>query len=112
MKTPKRHSDTPDLIDKRDCARWKRKNRIAQLKRSLEKYKDGAHLYGSVGAAYRRLQGLVKPGKKGTITEWLAYMRELQRVQEYINNAIANTAFYVAEIAEREQQARKELNNG
>lgn len=112
MKTPKRHSDTPDLIDKRDCARWKRKNRIAQLKRSLEKYKDGAHLYGSVGAAYRRLQGLVKPGKKGTIKQWLHYMRELQRIQEHITCAISNAGINVAAVAERKEKARKEKNNG
>ena len=35
MKTQKRHSDTPDIIDKRDLARWKRKNRTAQLKRTI-----------------------------------------------------------------------------
>ena len=86
----------PPLYD----ARWKRKNRVKQLKRSLKKYKHGTHLYGYVGAAYRRLQGVVKPSMKSPITEWLAYMRELQRVQEHVNHAIANAAVYVAEMAE------------
>ena len=40
MKTPKRHSDTPDLIDKRDCARWKRKNRVKQLKRTISRLEN------------------------------------------------------------------------
>ena len=35
MKTHKRCSDTPEYIDKRDCARWKRKNRTASHKRTI-----------------------------------------------------------------------------
>ena len=88
--------------------RWKRKNRVKQLKRSLEKYKYGMHLRGDVGAAYRRLQCLVHPGSKATLAEWLTFMRELQHVQTRIQDAIANATYYVKAMAEREAKERKE----
>lgn len=91
-----------------DRARWKRKNRIAQLKRSLEKYKYGTHLSGSVAAAYRQLQCLVRPGKTATIAEWANYLKELRRIQEHISCAIANTAIVLAFDAKRKVKERKE----
>jgi hypothetical protein len=90
------------------CERWKRKNRMKQLKRSLEKYKDGTHLSGSVAAAYRRLQRAVRPGKHATITEWAKYLQELRRIQEHITHAISNTAILLAYDAERKVKDRKE----
>jgi hypothetical protein len=89
-------------------ARRKRKNRVKQLKRSLEKYKYGTHLSGSVGAAYRQLQCLVRPGKTATIAEWANYLKELRQIQEHITCAIANTAIILAYDAERKVKERKE----
>lgn len=116
MKTPKRNYFafapldmyvTPGTANKLST-RWRRKNRIAQLKRSLEKYKDGTHLYGSVGAAYRQLQSLVRPGKKATIAKWANYLNELRQIQEHITHAISNTAILLAYDAERKVKDRKE----
>ena len=91
-----------------DRARWKRKNRVKQLKRSLEKYKHGTHLSGSVAAAYRRLQSLVRPGKHATIAKWANYLHELRIIQERITDAITNTAIHLAYDAERKVKDRKE----
>ena len=92
-------------------ARWKRKNRIAQLKRSLEKYKYGTHLSGSVAAAYRRLQCLARPGKNAAIVDWANYLNELRRIQEHLSFAISNTALCLAFDAERKVKGRKEQGN-
>lgn len=89
-------------------ARRKRKNKIAQLKRSLEKYKDGTHLSGAVGAAYRRLQSLVRPGRHATIAKWANYLQELRIIQERITEAIASAAINLAYDAERKVKDRKE----
>ena len=113
MKTPKRYPATMSVYATRDelrqdRARWKRKNRIAQLKRSLEKYKHGTHLSGSVAAAYRRLQCVVRPGKNATLAEWANYLHELRRIQEHITDAITNTAIHLAYDAERKVKDRKD----
>lgn len=121
MKTPKRDYKTPANQLAQDIepdffavnydsqkARWKRKNRVKQLKRSLEKYKYGIHLSGSVAAAYRRLQRLVIPDKNATIAEWANYLNELRRCQEHIACAIATAALNLAYDAERKAKARKE----
>lgn len=116
MKTPKRNYFayapldmyvTPGTANKLS-ARWKRKNRTAQLKLSLEKYKYGTHLSGSVAAAYRRLQCAVRPGKHATPTKWAKYLQELRQIQEHITHAITNTAIILAYDAERKAKLRKE----
>lgn len=123
MKTPKRHYE---LTTMEHCAtervwdrpqeevsaqRWKRKNRVKQLKRSLEKYKYGTHLSGSVAAAYRRLQCVVRPGKNAAIVDWANYLNELRRIQEHLSFAISNTALCLAFDAERKVKERKEQND-
>lgn len=122
MKTPKRdyyyyeHGINPEngdiimepLSTPLYDSRWKRKNRIAQLKRSLEKYKYGTHLSGSVAAAYRQLQCVVRPGKHAALAEWANYLKKLRRIQDHITCAIANTAIVLAYDAERKEKARKE----
>ena len=120
MKPPKRHYE---LTTMEHCAtervwdrpqeevsaqRWKRKNRVKQLKRSLEKYKNGTHLSGSVAAAYRRLQCVVRPGKNAAIVEWAKYLNELRIIQERITDAISNTAIHLAYDAERKVKDRKD----
>lgn len=119
MKTPKRYQNKPIPTMPEDsepdwyainiwCQRAKRKNRIAQLKRSLEKYKYGTHLSGSVAAAYRRLQCLARPGKNAAIVDWANYLNELRRIQDHITDAISNTALCLAFDAERKAKGRKE----
>lgn len=121
MKTPKRDYKTPANQLAQDIepdffavnydsqeARWKRKNRVKQLKRSLEKYKHGTHLSGSVAAAYRRLQCVVRPGEHATLAEWANYLHELRRIQEHITDAISNTAIHLAYDAKRKVKERKE----
>lgn len=93
MKTPKRHSDTPDLIDKRDCARWKRKNRIKQLKRSLRRYKTGDFLFYREKQAYLLLQKLQKPSKKANLATWDNYTLELLEIAKHINIALVDANF-------------------
>lgn len=119
MKTPKRYQNKPIPTMPEDsepdwyvinewCQRAKRKNRIAQLKRSLEKYKDGTHLSVSVAAAYRRLQCAIRPGKHATPTKWAKYLNELRQIQEHITAAITNTAIILAYDAERKAKLGKE----
>lgn len=119
MKTPKRYQNKPIPTMPEDsepdwyainiwCQRAKRKNRIAQLKRSLEKFKYGTHLSGSVAAAYRRLQCVVRPGENATLAEWANYFHELRLIQERITDAITNTAIHLAYDAERKVKGRKE----
>lgn len=88
--------------------RWHRKNRVKQLKRTIEKYKYGTHLSGEVGEAYRRLQHLVRPGRHAAITEWAKYLKELRLIQERITCAITNTAIVLAYDSERKIKERKE----
>lgn len=112
MKTPKRYPATMSVYATRDelrqdRARWKRKNKIAQLKRSLEKYKYGTHLSGSVAAAYRRLQSMVRPGRHAAFTKWANYLNELHQIQEHITCAITNTAILLAYDAERKSKRQK-----
>lgn len=121
MKTPKRYQNKPlpmlpednvvdDWVVETWCARAKRKNKIAQLKRSLEKYKYGTHLSGQVRVAYRQLQSLVRPGKKATIVEWVNYFKVLHRSQEHISHAISNAAIILAYEAERKVKEERRRN--
>lgn len=88
-----------------DRARWKRKNRVAQIKRSLHRYKHGTNLrfYSHEWDAYKRLQDLRKPGKKATPDDWDIYIKELKCIHYHIHQAI--------EQAERDkaQADRKEM---
>ena len=88
-------------------ARWKRKNRIKQLKRSIEKYKYGTHLRGSVLAAYRHLQSLVEPRMNAPISEWVAFIKELQRTQQCLNYGFNYAAGCLAAMAKREAERKK-----
>lgn len=103
MKTPKRYMNKPlpmlpednvvdDWVIEIWCARAKRKNRIAQYKRSLHRYKHGTNLgfYCHEWHAYKRLQDLRKPGKKAKPDDWSRYMKELQQIKLHISHASRN----------------------
>lgn len=118
MKTPKRYMNKPlpmlpednvvdDCVIEAWCARAKRKNKIAQLKRSLGKYKYGTHLSGSVVSAYRRLQCVVRPGRHASVTKWANYLNGLRIIQESITCEITNAAILLAFDAERKEKERK-----
>ena len=92
---------------RQDRARWKRKNRVKQLKRSIEKYKYGTHLRGSVLAAYRHLQTLVEPRMNAPISEWVAFIKELQRTQQCLNYGMNYAAVCLAEIAKRAERKKQ-----
>lgn len=99
MKTPKRvyismGGDTEDAITSRKmkkCARWKRKNRIAQLKRSLTRYKHGTNLpfYCHELHAYLLLQDLTRPSENASVKKWGSYILELSAICAHIEEAIA-----------------------
>lgn len=89
------------------CARAKRKNKIAQLKRSLEKYKYGTHLSSPLAAIYRRLQCVVRPGKHASSIKWANYLNGLRMIQESITCEITNAAILLAFDAERKEKERK-----
>ena len=67
-------------------ARRKRKNRIAQLKRSLERYKEGTMLYDhfDLYIAYRWIQRLKKPGKAADSKSWENYIHKLGAIRGVI----------------------------
>lgn len=122
MKTPKRHYE---LTTMEHCAtervwdrpqeevsaqRWKRKNRIAQLKRSLHRYRDCTNLpfYCHELHAYKLLQGLKKPDKKASVNKWNFYTQRLLDIQSHIMQAIAQASREAGACWEREEQNRRD----
>ena len=82
MKTLKRHSDTPDLIDKRDCARWKRKNRIKQLKNTIAKLSFENNIFKQTfiqnRAFLKRLKAICREPNRSPLHRLTDIDRELQ----------------------------------
>ena len=110
MKTPKRYPATMSVYATRDelrqdRARWKRKNRVKQLKRSLHRYRDCTNLpfYCHELHAYKRLQELKYPGKKATADDWDIHICILKTIHCHIWQAIRKAE------REQEQAKRKEL---
>ena len=87
-------------------ARWKRKNRVRQLKRSLERYKKGTMLYDhfDLYLAYRWLQRLKKPGKAADSKSWKNYIHHL--------GAIRGVLVYARQEAEKALQKALERELG
>lgn len=97
MKTPKRYQDKPIPVMPEDSEpdwyelniwsqRAKRKNRVKQLKHSLERYKAGTMLYDhfDLYLAYRWLQRLKKPGKAADSKSWKNYIYKLGAIRGVI----------------------------
>lgn len=97
---------TPELYE----ARWKRKNRIKQLKRSLERYKKGTNLpcYCHELHAYKLLQELKKPGAKATVNNWNFYTQRLLDIQSHIVQAIAQAGREAGACWEREYNRKEQ----
>lgn len=116
MKTPKRHFElttglhvpTETMWDRPQeevsSQRWKRKNKIKQLKRSLHRYKHGTNLpfYCNELHAYILLQELKKPGKKATCNDWNGYILSLRQIASHIESAITQAAISCGRCLERE----------
>ena len=108
MKTPKRnhkipterqHLDIePDSWEedyKQHATRWKRKNRVAQLKRSLRRYKGGNFLpwYSYERHAYMLIQRLRIPSDNAGCIAHQEYTRKLFEVVHILNQAIEASSF-------------------
>lgn len=91
-------------------ARWKRKNRVKQLKQSLKRYKHGTNLdfYSHELHAYILLQELKKPDKKASANEWSFYTHRLLDIHEHIMQAIAHASRETGAGWEREEQNRRD----
>ena len=91
-------------------ARWKRKNRVRQLKHSLKRYKYGTNLdfYSHELRAYMLLQELKKPDKKADSNKWNFYTRRLLDIQSHIMQAIAQASREAGACREKEEQYRRD----
>lgn len=99
MKTPKRDYKkarlcpaTGDLDEYpvwEEEARWKRKNRVAQLKRSLHRYKHGTNLpfYCHELHAYLLLQALHRPTEKASAKKWESYIQKLSEIIAHLEES-------------------------
>ena len=116
MRTPERHYELTTM-EHSTCSRvwdraqehvsaqrWKRKNRVKQLKRTINKYRDCTNLpfYCHELHAYKRLQELKYPGKKATADDWDIYISFLKTIHCHVWQAIHQ--------AEREQEQAKRKN--
>lgn len=90
-------------------ARWKRKNRIAQLKRSLHRYRDCTNLpfYCHELHAYKLLQELNRPTEKSPAKKWESYVLELSEIIAHLEEA-RSLAHLVKRIKQEEEARRKE----
>ena len=120
MKTPKRKTipglmpedwmfDPPHYASNQ-LTRWKRKNRIAQLKRSLRKYKEGTMLpkLMHIRYAYKWIQELKKPNQNAEVICWHTYLAELKTIRDSINRAVEDAAICLGEAIERENRKEQE----
>ena len=91
-------------------ARWTRKNRIAQLKQSLRKYKEGTMLpkLMHIRLAYKWLQNLKKPKQNAEVICWHTYLSELKAIQGSINRAVEDAATCLGVAIEREDRKETE----
>lgn len=121
MKTPKRHHELTTMEhistervwdhsqEQVNSQRWKRKNRIKQLKRTIQKYKDGTMLpeLSHLRIAYRWLQKLKEPKSGSPISAWQSYLNGIRGVRNMLNIACEDAAvcFGIAlEMEERKEQ--------
>ena len=123
MKTQKRDYKTPanqlaqdiepDFFDadyNAQEARWKRKNRVKQLKRSLRRNKEGAMLYGQYDLylAYRWLQRLKKPNRDADRASWEYYRYKLSAIRGVIVAAQIEVDKVLQKALERENRKEQE----
>ncbi len=122
MKTPKRTPwqwTTAPCENKRgelratiseQCTRWKRKNKIKQLKRSLHRYKHGTMLDGQYDLylAYRWLQRLQKPKEDADSASWENYYYKLGAIRGVLVAAREEVEEALQKALERENRKEQE----
>ena len=122
MKTPKRTYTTCFLEwgdefsgrlssgQQRAYARWKRKNRVKQLKRSLQRYKHGTMLpkLEALRSAYTQLQYLRKPKTTEDWTKWDFYLSQLKVLQDNIQRAIIDASMYYGEALYKSEHRKEQ----
>lgn len=93
-----------------DRARWHRKNRVKQLKRSLERYKYGTMLDGQFDLylAYKWLQRLKMPRKDADSKSWEYYRYKLGAIRGVIVSALMESEELFKKALERENGKEKE----
>lgn len=93
------------------CSRAKRKNRIAQLKRSLAKYKPHTSIApGSFEySAYNELCKLKRPQCDSGSLEWGRYRSSLERVVYCLQQALITAAIEYGASVQREETNREAL---
>lgn len=87
-------------------ARWKRKNRIKQLKRTIQKYKDGTMLpeLSHLKIAYKWLQKLKEPKSGSPISAWQSYLNGIRGVRNMLNIACEEAAKQFGKALEKENR--------
>ena len=78
----------PEKIDAQ-CARWKRKNRVAQLKRTIHKYKTGKGLfraYSYLMSAYAALLKIGELSKDASIAECRGHLIYINSIMQNLHN--------------------------
>lgn len=122
MKTPKRHhklttmehSCTEKVWDysqeQVNSQRWKRKNRIKQLKRTLQKYKKGTMLpeLSYLRIAYNWILKLKEPKSGAPISAWRTYLNGIRGVRNMLNIACEEAAKGVGVALERENRKKQQ----
>lgn len=108
MRTPKRHNGDLPLanIFAQRHSRWKRKNRIKQLKNTIQKYKDGTMLpkLKPIRLAYKWIQELEKPKADAPVTCWCEYLSKVKSISSMINIACEDAAVCFGVALEREER--------
>lgn len=87
-------------------ARWKRKNRIKQLKRTIQKYKDGTMLpeLSHLRIAYKWIQKLKEPKSDSPISAWQSYLNGIRGVRNMLNIACEEAAKQFGKALEKENR--------
>ena len=87
-------------------ARWKRKNRIKQLKSTIQKYKDGTMLpkFTPLRRAYKWIQELKKPKADAPVSAWTSHLSELKSIRSMINMACEDAAVCFGIALEKENR--------
>lgn len=89
------------------CTRWKRKNRIAQLKHTIKRLTFGDHLPNSLQIAYRGMSFMQEPSSDAPLSEHLRFAWECQSLARYFSR-LAESSLSIA----LQMRDRKEQDNG
>ncbi len=120
MKTPERHYELTTMEhsacervwdrpqEEVSAQRWKRKNRVKQLKHTIQKYKDGTMLpeVRPLRDAYKWLQKLQKPKEDAPIISWLNYKSAIKIIQIQIINAFEDAVICLGKAIEKKNRKK------